>query len=126
MSSNKGKMNQTTKFILKMFKGSKKELRIIISIALIGAIFAVIIPYIYGKLFDLSMTQDTSLNILLSLIVIWLVLSLISSYTSNITGLRGEVLGAKMSLEAEVNAYSHFLTLPILFHKKKTKRRDTS
>ena len=30
----------------------------------------------------------------------------------------GEVLGTKMSLEAEAEAYSHFLTLPILFHKK--------
>ena len=111
-------MNQTTKFILNMFKSSKKELIKIISVATFGAGLAVIIPYIYGRLFDLAIIPDTASNILLSLIGLWLILSLLSNYISNMTGYMGEVLGTKMSQEAEAEAYSHFLTLPILFHKK--------
>lgn len=111
-------MNQTTKFILDMFKSSKKELIKIILVATFGAGLAVIIPYIYGRLFDLAIIPDTASNILLSLIGLWLILSLLSNYISNMTGYMGEVLGTKMSQEAEAEAYSHFLTLPILFHKK--------
>jgi ABC-type multidrug transport system fused ATPase/permease subunit len=111
-------MNPTTRFILDMFKGKKKELKIIIAIATFGAILAAAIPYIYGRLFDLAIDMKTPLNLLLGLIGLWLVLSLISTFTSNKTGLLGEVLGTRMSLEAEADAYSHFLTLPILFHKK--------
>ena len=72
----------------------------------------------YGKLFDLAIVSNTETNILLALITLWLILSLISTYISNKTGYFGEVLGSKMALEAEAEAYSHFLTLPILFHKK--------
>jgi len=111
-------MNSSTKFVLDMFKRNKRQLNIIILVATIGAILTVITPYIYGKLFDLAIIPETVTNILFSLIVLWLILSLLSTYISNMTGYMGEVLGIKVAQEAEVEAYSHFLTLPILFHKK--------
>ncbi len=111
-------MNSSTKFVLDMFKKNKKQLNIIILVATIGAILTVITPYLYGKLFDLAIIPDTVTNLLLSLVVLWLILSLLSTYISNMTGYMGEILGAKVAQEAEAEAYSHFLTLPILFHKK--------
>src|SRR3989344_952628 len=111
-------MNSSTKFVLDMFKSNKKQLRVIIIVATIGAILTTATPYIYGKLFDLAIVSNTETNILLALITLWLILSLISTYISNKTGYFVEVLGSKMALEAEAEAYSHFLTLPILFHKK--------
>ncbi|HKZ33622.1 MAG TPA: ABC transporter ATP-binding protein [Candidatus Nanoarchaeia archaeon] len=111
-------MNNSTKFVLDIFEKNKKQLVRIIIVATFGALLTVITPYIYGKLFDLAIIPDTVTNILFSLIGLWLVLSLISTYVSNMTGYMGEVLGTKMSQEAEAEAYSHFLTLPILFHKK--------
>lgn len=111
-------MNQATKFFWGMFEKSKKQLTKVILVATFGAVLAVIIPYVYGRLFDLAMIPGTTINILFSLIGLWFLLSLFSTYISNMTGYMGEVLGAKMSLEAESEAYSHFLTLPILFHKK--------
>ncbi len=111
-------MNQTIDFVLDMFKKNRKQLTTIIAVATLGAILAVIIPYIYGRLFDLAIIPDTETNVLFSLVGVWLFLSLFSTYISNRTGYMGEVLGTKMSLEAESEAYSHFLTLPILFHKK--------
>ncbi len=112
------KMNNSTKFVLDIFEKNKKQLVRIIIVATFGALLTVITPYIYGKLFDLAIIPDTVTNILFSLIGLWLVLSLISTYVSNMTGYMGEVPGTKMSQEAEAEAYSHFLTLPILFHKK--------
>jgi len=111
-------MNNTKKFFLDMFKANRRELTKIIMVATIGAALAVAIPYIYGRLFDLAIITQTATNILLSLIALWLVLSLLSTYISNKTGFMGEILGAKIALETESEAYSHFLTLPILFHKK--------
>ena len=111
-------MNQTTKFILDMFKEDKKELTIIILIATFGAILAAVTPYIYGRLFDLAIVPESAVNILLGLIILWLLLSLISTYTSNKTGLMGEVLGTKMALKAEADAYSHFLTLLLMLFLK--------
>ncbi|OGJ12787.1 hypothetical protein A3K62_01700 [Candidatus Pacearchaeota archaeon RBG_16_35_8] len=111
-------MNQAAQFVLGMFEGNQKPLKRIIAVATFGAILTVATPYVYGKLFDLAIIPDTETNILLSLIGLWLLLSLFSTYISNLTGYMGEVLGTKMSLEAEAEAYSHFLTLPILFHKK--------
>jgi len=111
-------MNTTTQFVYDMCRKNKRELTLIIVVASVGALFAVIIPYVYGRLFDLAIVSSTPPNVLLSLVGVWLVLSLISTYISNRTGFMGEVLGSKMSLEAEADAYSHFLTLPILFHKK--------
>ncbi|MFH1311061.1 MAG: ABC transporter ATP-binding protein [Nanoarchaeota archaeon] len=111
-------MKQTTEFVFDMFRRNKKKLRNVILVATFGAIFTVTTPYVYGRLFDLAIIQSTAINILLSLIGLWLLLSLLSTYISNRTGYMGEILGAKMSFEAESEAYSHFLTLPILFHKK--------
>ena len=111
-------MNNTTKFVLDIFKRNRRHLYIIILVATIGALITVITPYVYGRLFDLSQASDTTANVLLALIGLWLILSLLSNYISNLTGYMGEVLGVKISQESEAEAYSHFLTLPILFHKK--------
>lgn len=111
-------MKHTTKFVLDLLKRNKKELKIIVSVATLGAVFTVLTPYVYGRLFDGAIVPDTTLSFLLSLIGVWLVLSILGNYISNSTGYLGEILGTKMAQETEVDAYAHFLTLPILFHKK--------
>ena len=105
-------------FVKGYFKRHKKSIITIIIIASFGAILASVIPYLYGRLFDLAIIPTSPTNILLFLIGIWFILSLISNYTSNKVGLLGMVVGSKMGLEAEAEAYGHFLTLPIPFHKK--------
>lgn len=111
--------NSAKDFFVNLLRDDKKELRIIISIATLGAVLSVFIPYIYGRLFDLALIPNTTISLLFSLIGIWIILGLISNYTSTKTAVLGEVLGAKTSLKSEAEAYSHFLTLPISFHKTK-------
>jgi ABC-type multidrug transport system fused ATPase/permease subunit len=108
-----------TGFIFNLSKTYKKELIILITIATFGSVLTVFIPYIYGRLFDFAIIPNTTITLLLSLIGLWAFLGLISNFTSTRTSALGDVLGAKLSLESEVDAYGHFLTLPISFHKTK-------
>jgi len=108
-------------YLIEIYRENKKPINKIIVIALFGAILASVIPYIYGKLFDLSIAEGTAINFLLGLIVLWFILSIISGYTNNKAGLLGEVEGAKISLKAEASAYSHFLKLPVSIHKQEQK-----
>lgn len=112
-------MNSINKYILRIIKENKKEVIIISIIATIGSLLSVAIPYIYGRLFDLAVIPNTSLNLLLSLIFVWLVVNLVSNYTQNKAIYRGNVLGAKVAWSEEAKSYGHFLSLPIIFHKNK-------
>ncbi|MFC1666093.1 ABC transporter ATP-binding protein [Nanoarchaeota archaeon] len=113
------KNSPVSKFFFGMSKKHKKELLLIIIIATFGSVLTVFIPFIYGKLFDLALIPNTTTTLLMSLIGLWAVLGLISNFTSAKTTILGETLGARLSLESEVDAYGHFLTLPISFHKSK-------
>ncbi|MAH03502.1 hypothetical protein CMI39_01805 [Candidatus Pacearchaeota archaeon] len=116
---NKKDNNPVRKFFLDMSKAHKKELTIIIAIATFGSVLTAFVPYIYGRLFDLALIPNTTITLLLSLIGLWAILGLISNFTSARTSALGDTLGAKLSLESEVEAYGHFLTLPVTFHKTK-------
>ena len=114
-------MGEVYKFFLEIFKKHKNEILWIILVATIGAILTTITPYLYGKLFDLARIPETAISLLLFLIGIWLILNIISNYITNKTSMKGSILGMKIALESESDTYSHFLTLPILFHKKQQK-----
>ncbi len=107
------------RFFFDLLREYKKEFLTIIAIATFGSVLTVFVPYIYGKLFDLALIPNTTITLLLSLIGIWALLGLVSNFTSARTSALGDTLGAKLSLESEVNAYAHFLTLPVAFHKTK-------
>ena len=117
----KHKIKESTvrQFLFNLLKDYKKELVIIVAIATLGSVLTVFIPYIYGRLFDLALIPNTTINLLLSLIGIWAVLGLISNFASARTSAMGDILGAKLSLRFEADAYAHFLTLPAAFHKTK-------
>jgi ABC-type multidrug transport system fused ATPase/permease subunit len=112
-------MNYTTKFIFNLLKENKKEILKISLIALVSSALSITIPLIYGKLFDAATIPNTPTTFLFSLIIIWLITSLISNYTSNKERYLGEIFGARVSWLEEAKAYGHFLTLPIAFHKNK-------
>jgi len=115
------KESSVKRFFLDLSKTHKKELVKIIAIATFGSVLTAFVPYIYGRLFDLALIPNTTTTLLLSLIGIWAILGLISNFTSARTSALGDTLGAKLSLKSEVDAYGHFLTLPVSFHKSKKK-----
>ena len=121
MEQKKTKINESVviKFFLNLSPENKKELIFIITIATFGSLLTVFVPYIYGRLFDLAIIPNTTTTLLLSLIGLWAFLGLISNFTTTRTSALGSTLGAKLSLESEVDAYGHFLTLPVSYHKSK-------
>ena len=106
-------------FFFKLLKNHKKELIIIVSVATFGSVLTAFVPYIYGQLFDLAVIPNTNLSLLLSLIGIWALLGLVSNYATARTFALGEILGNKISFKVETDAYTHFLKLPVSFHKNK-------
>lgn len=106
-------------FLFGLFKENKKDLRKIIFIATLGSILSAFIPFIYGRIFDLSLVPDTTVSLLLFLIAVWATLGLVSNYASARTTALGETMGAKLSLSSEAKTYAHFITLPIPLHKNK-------
>ena len=119
MTTDNIKDSSVRDFFLDLSKTHKKELVIIIAIATFGSILTAFVPYIYGRLFDLALIPNTTITLLLSLIGVWAILGLISNFTSARTSALGDTLGVKLSFESEVDAYGHFLTLPVTFHKTK-------
>ena len=113
------KEHSVRKFFFDLSKGHKKELTKVIAIATFGSMLTVFVPFIYGKIFDLALIPNTTISLLLSLIVVWALLGLISNFTSARTSALGSTLGAKISLESEIEAYGHFVKLPVSFHKSK-------
>ncbi len=114
-------MNPISKFVLNILKENKKRLIWIIAIATFGSLLAATIPLVYGKLFDLAVIPQTALSLLFSLILLWVLLGLISNYTTYKTSYAGEVLGHEITFKEEAKAYYHYITLPIAFHKRKRK-----
>lgn len=111
-------MTSLINFMKEMIKPHKKELIFITTIATIAAMLSALIPFIYGKLFDLAV-KDTAINILLSLIFIWLITSVVSNIIQNRASYLGSKLGTKVTWERESKTYAHFITLPVSFHKNK-------
>ncbi len=107
------------KFILRILNENKKGVIIISAIATIGSLLSVAIPYIYGRLFDLAIIKSTTITLLLSLILVWLVASLISNFTQSKTSYLGEILSSKVGLREEAKVYGQFLGLSASFHKNK-------
>lgn len=112
-------MSKLKKFFLGIIKDNKKEISRAMTILTIGSIVATAIPFIYGMLFDLALIQDTSINLILSLILLWLFAGIISGWLQNKSGYMGQRIGFLASYKEESKAYGNFLKLPVSFHKEK-------
>ncbi len=111
-------MISVMEFLKEILKPYKKEIILITVIAILASILSTLIPFIYGRLFDLAI-KDTPTNILFSLIFIWLFTSLISNYIQNKASYLGGNLGARATWSREAKTYGHFISLPMSFHKNK-------
>ena len=111
-------MSELNKFIFDIVGKNKTEIIRILIVATIGSLFASGVPFIYGKLFDLAVVPNSSLNFVLSLIGLWFFVSIISNFISNKTSEMGERLGTKITSATNSDSFAHFIKLPIPFHKK--------
>jgi len=96
----------------------KKEVIKISFLAVIFAIAAGIVPYIYGRLVDMVSLNSFS-SLVFALVGVWVVTTLLSELFRRIVALRGGIIGAEASADLILEHFKHVINLPLSFHKEK-------
>lgn len=115
----KKKSFQGIKIIIRYLKPYKKRVYFIGLMAIISSAITAAIPYIYGKIVDIAIIRDSSLKLIGTILLLWLVLSLIESWLGRIVHFRGYEIGVDVCYDSFVKIANHIIDLPISFHKNK-------
>ena len=108
---------QEFKIIWGYLEKYKKEVRITAIFALVGAVFAAVVPYFYGRLVDAAMIEPFSQNFVIALLGVWFLTTIVSAFFEKITFLRRSCLGIDVSNDLTCRSSEHIIALPIKFHK---------
>lgn len=113
------KILKDIKIIWEYLKKYKKKVYLVATIALIGSAISAVIPYIYGRLVDIAVVESTSIKLIFEILGIWLLLSLVSSWTNRFSNREGENLGINAANNLLLEVSGHLLNLPTSYHKDK-------
>ncbi|NQV00703.1 MAG: ABC transporter ATP-binding protein [Parcubacteria group bacterium] len=113
------KIFQGSKIIWQYLKEYKRKVYWIALVASAGSIISAVIPYIYGRLVDLAITEFSRLDLIGGILLIWLILSLFGDWLNRTSGFRGNYIGVDVANDLIVKISSHIVDLPISFHKDK-------
>ncbi|MBU1292276.1 ABC transporter ATP-binding protein/permease, partial [Patescibacteria group bacterium] len=80
---------------------------------------AAVIPYIYGRLVDIAVSESGTFQLIGSILLLWLVLSVISDWTSRFSEFRGYNIGVDVHNDLLTELANYLLNLPLTFHKNK-------
>jgi len=112
-------LKKDIKILWKYLQKYKKKVYFIAFIAVITAIIGASIPYIYGQLVDEAVKQGTKIELIFSILCLWLFLVLFMNWLNRYVTKRGVDVGAKASNDFVVDTCDHILHLSIVFHKDK-------
>ena len=104
------------KIIWRYLRPFKSTARIILFLATIGAVLNAVIPLLYGRLVDMAINRS-DWRLIAGFIVAWFVLSLISDALARGTDQLGDALSVRVSNSVLNFFMTHFIRLPISFHK---------
>ena len=96
----------------------RKRVYLIMAVALFGSAIAATIPYIFGRLVDMAISETVSLSWIMGILGIWLGLSFVSILIQRWTHKNGAVIGVRASHDLFLKLINHVLKLPLSFHKK--------
>lgn len=113
------KLFEETKIIWRYLRNYKKKVFRVTIFAVLGAVLAAMIPFLYGKLIDIAKIENSSFFLLFSLLAIWLLMSLISDWLSRLTEMMGAYIGIDASNDLITEGANHIIRLPLKFHKDK-------
>ncbi|MBL7053178.1 MAG: ABC transporter ATP-binding protein [Candidatus Portnoybacteria bacterium] len=108
-----------SKIIWKYLKKYKRKVYFIALIALMGSFVSAVIPYIYGRLVDIAVSESSSLQLIGWILLGWLVLSLLGDWLSRIARNKGNHVSVDVEEDFRLKIASHLLFLPLSFHKDK-------
>jgi len=113
------KISEEIKIIWQYLKKYKKEVYLVAAVALIGSLISAVIPYLYGRLVDIAILKSSTIWPIIYILLSWLVLTVISDWTSRYVHLKGNVIGLEASNDLLSETSGHLLDLPMEFHKDK-------
>jgi len=77
------------------------------------------VPYIYGRLVDLAIKPQSSIDLLVSIILIWTFISLIRDWLDRISSKFAYEIGIDIYTKLHTDIVAHLINLPLRFHKEK-------
>lgn len=110
------KFRDEVQLIWRYLKPHKKKVYFLTGVVLANATINAVIPYIYGNLVDKAIA-GVSLIIVGWGLLLWLALSLISTYLSQIEIKNADLLSVKVNNSFLRQFASHFIALPLSFHR---------
>ena len=87
--------------------------------ALISALIAAFIPYIYGRLVDVAIAPNSELKIVAELIIAWIFLSVINNLLNNYSNRRSYEIAVDLTNKLIADLFHHLMNLPLQFHKER-------
>lgn len=113
------KISGDLKIIWRYLRNYKKEIYLISSTALVGALISAFIPYLYGRLVDAAIAEFSSIRLLISILLFWLLLSLLGDFVGRFSSFRSYYTGIDIHRDMLLGIINHVLDLPVSFHKHK-------
>jgi len=104
------------KIVWKFLAKYKREVYIIFIAAIFASAIEAAVPYIYGKIIDLIIKGE-AISTLLSILLIWLVLSFVKDWAHRYVAREGEIISVKCANDFVVDFNRHVLFLGLSFHK---------
>lgn len=112
-------INKDIKTLWQYLQKYKKKVYFIAFIAIIASVVSAVIPYIYGRLVDIAIDKSIKVDLIFSILGLWLFLTLISNWANRYTDKKGAEVAQATSNDFVLDATSHILHLPVAFHKDK-------
>ncbi|PIP22803.1 MAG: hypothetical protein COX37_01955 [Candidatus Nealsonbacteria bacterium CG23_combo_of_CG06-09_8_20_14_all_39_17] len=107
------------KIIWKYLRGYKKEVYKFVFLSLASSIFLAIVPYIYGRLVDITQEGLSDLGIIFAVLGLWFSLNIIGVLLNLKSDQGTTFLGIDIYTDLICLASWHVSRLPISFHKAK-------
>jgi glucan exporter ATP-binding protein len=113
------KIFKDSRVIWRYLKKYKAKVYLIALIALLGSFIAAVIPYLYGRLVDIAVSEFATFQLIGGILLLWLILSLAGDWFGRIASYRGYYIAVDIENDFRLEITSHLLYLPLSFHKNK-------
>lgn len=111
----------TAKELSVVWKNLRNKRRVIQGaiVAVVASIIAAVLPYLYGRLADIALDTQERVAVMVTLIVLWLVLSIVRDWMERSSMFTAEEISVELYDDLTVEFMMHVVRLPLEFHKSK-------
>ena len=112
-------INKYTKIFWQYLKKYKRRVIFLIILVILSSATDAVIPYIYGRLVDISTKPETTIKLIFEILGLWLFLTLIVNWISRYVGRKSSLIANESSNDFNIEMIFHVMSLPMGFHKEK-------